>query len=108
FSEVLDELMTKTGRRDSGIFVGINTFFGRFSIILFSGITAIIHFTTGYVAGGLPDGTQPPSAQLGIRILISVIPVIGLTIAIILFAYFYDIKGDKKIMIEQKKIELGL
>ena len=108
FSEVLDELMTKTGRRDSGIFVGINTFFGRFSIILFSGITAIIHFTTGYVAGGLPDGTQPPSAQLGIRILMSVIPVIGLTIAIILFAYFYDIKGDKKIMIEQKKIELGL
>ena len=48
FSEVLDELATKTGKRDSGVFVGINIFFGRLMIIVFTGITLLIHVLTGF------------------------------------------------------------
>jgi GPH family glycoside/pentoside/hexuronide:cation symporter len=108
FSEVLDELSIKTGKRDAGVFVGINVFFGRLMIIAFTGITLLIHVLTDF-NGNLPFGQlQNPAAAFGIRSLLAIVPSIGLAIFIGLFALIYDIKGDKKLMIEQKKAELGL
>lgn len=109
FSETLDELSIKTRKRDSGVFVGINTFFGRFTIILFTVFTVIVHNLTGFDAeADMGTTTQTPEAKNGIQFLLAGIPVIGLTIAIGLFAWLYDIKGDKKKWIEQQKLELGL
>ncbi|MHA1518980.1 MAG: MFS transporter [Promethearchaeota archaeon] len=109
FSEALDELSLKTGKRDSGVFIGINTFFGRFIIIVFTFATTLIHIATGFDKTA-PQGTdtQPNSALRGIIALLVIVPVVGLAIAISMFAWLYDIKGEKKIHIEAQKIERSL
>ncbi|MBN2154474.1 MAG: MFS transporter [Candidatus Lokiarchaeota archaeon] len=108
FAEVLDELSIKTKKRDSGVFVGINVFFGRLMIIVFTAVTLIVHILTNFDET-LPFGQlQNPAATFGIRGLLAIVPSVGLAIFIGLFALIYDIKGDKKKMIEQKKAELGI
>ena len=109
FSEVLDELSLKTGKRDSGVFVGINTFFGRFSIIFFTVFTVLVHWLTGFNAdAGIGTNTQTELAKNGILFLLVGIPVIFLAFAIFMFKRLYDIKGEKKEEIERKKKELGI
>jgi Na+/melibiose symporter-like transporter len=108
FAEVLDELSLKTKKRDAGVFVGINVFFGRLMIIVFTGVTLLVQVLTGFDET-LPFGElQNPQAAFGIRALLSLIPSIGLAIFIGLFTLIYDIKGDKKMMIEKMKAETGL
>ncbi|TFH31331.1 MAG: MFS transporter, partial [Promethearchaeota archaeon] len=82
FSEALDELSLKTGKRDSGVFVGINTFFGRFIIIAFTLVTTWVHVATNFDNKALQGtDTQPASALTGIKILLVLVPVVGLAIA---------------------------
>jgi GPH family glycoside/pentoside/hexuronide:cation symporter len=108
FAEVLDELSLKTKKRDAGVFVGINVFFGRLMIIVFTGVTLLVQTVTNFNAE-LPFGQlQNPAASFGIRSLLSLIPSVGLALFIVLFALLYDIKGEKKQWIEKMKAETGL
>ena len=45
---------------------------------------------------------------MGIRSLLALVPSLGLALMIGLFALIYDIKGDKKKMLDQKIKELGI
>jgi GPH family glycoside/pentoside/hexuronide:cation symporter len=78
-----DELITN--KRREATFNGILAFISRISIV-FSGITfIIIQYTTGFDAKAT---IQSESALVGLRLLISVIPLIGGLIALGIFSRF--------------------
>jgi GPH family glycoside/pentoside/hexuronide:cation symporter len=102
-AESLDSLSIQTGRRDSGVYVGIYIFFGRLAIILFTFLMVFIHAITGFnAAAPVGQGQQTPLAELGIIITIAVIPIIGTAVFTILFALTYDIKDEKKEWLEEQ------
>lgn len=102
-AESLDSLSIQTGRRDSGVYVGIYIFFGRLAIILFTFLMVFVHAITGFnPAAPAGKGQQTPTADMGILITIALIPVIGTAIFTILFALTYDIKDDKKAWLEEQ------
>ena len=92
FSDVIDEIVVKTGRRNEGIYTGIRTFFGRASNIIGALTIAIVHIGTMYVPGA---ATQEPLAQFGIRLIIALVPMIFYFIAFLLMWKFYDLTPDK-------------
>ncbi len=78
-----DEL--KTNKRREATYTGILAFVARLSIVL-TGITLIlVQNLTGFNAEA---ETQPPGAQIGIQALISIVPAIGILIAILIFSLF--------------------
>jgi GPH family glycoside/pentoside/hexuronide:cation symporter len=102
-SEALDSISVETGKRDSSVFVGINVFFGRLTIIIFTVLVVYIHAVTNFnPAAEVGKGMQNPLADLGILFTIAVIPVISTAIGSLLFWKLYDIKGEKKIWLEEQ------
>ncbi|MHA1490536.1 MAG: MFS transporter [Promethearchaeota archaeon] len=107
FSDVIDNIVVKTGQRQEGVLTGIRTFFGRAPIIL-QGVTfAIIHTATGYIAGAPPgSSSQPALAQLGIRFHMVIIPMIFYFIGFIMMMFVYKlntrtVEENKKILAER-------
>jgi Na+/melibiose symporter-like transporter len=92
FSDVIDELVVKSGKRREGAYTGIRTFVGRMSFVLQAAIFAIVHTITGYQAGA---ETQTPLALWGIRIIMAVSPMVFLFIGFLLMAFFYDLTPEK-------------
>ena len=78
-----DEL--KTGKRREATFMGVLAFVARLSMVL-SGLTLIIvQFLTGFD----PEATiQQPEALIGLRSLVSFVPVIGGLLAFVVFRSF--------------------
>jgi GPH family glycoside/pentoside/hexuronide:cation symporter len=104
FSEVIDELVVKSGKRREGAYTGIRTFIGRLSFVLQAAIFAIVHIATNFVPGA---ETQTPLALLGIRIIMAIAPMIFLFIGFLLMAIFYDltpekVNADKSLLKEMK------
>jgi len=98
---VIDEDEIVTGKRREGMFFGINGFIIRFSIAMQAIVTSIVLIITKYDAH-LAVGEQPASALLGLRLLVSVIPIIGLAIAF-LATRAYPLYGER---LEQVKAEV--
>ena len=92
FSEVIDELVVKTGKRREGAYTGIRTFIGRLAFVLQAVIFAIVHIATNFVPGA---ETQTPLALLGIRIIMVVATMVFLFIGFLLMAFFYDLTPEK-------------
>jgi GPH family glycoside/pentoside/hexuronide:cation symporter len=102
-AESLNSLSIQTGKRDSGVYVGIYIFFGRLAIILFTFLMVFVHAITGFnAAAPAGKGQQTPLAELGILITFALIPIIGTAVFTILFALTYDIKGEKKDWLEEQ------
>ncbi|TFG28101.1 MAG: MFS transporter [Promethearchaeota archaeon] len=102
-AESLDSLSIQTGKRDSGVYVGIYVFFGRLAIILFTFLMVMVHAATGFnAAAPAGKGQQTPLAEMGIIITFALIPIIGTAVFTILFALTYDIKGEKKSWLEEQ------
>ena len=102
-SEALDSISVETGKRDSSVFVGINVFFGRLTIIIFTVLVVYIHAITNFnPAAEVGKGMQNPLAEMGILFTIAVIPVISTAIGSLLFWKLYDIKDEKKIWLEEQ------
>ena len=75
-SDVIDEIVIKTGKRQEGALTGIRIFTERLSIIVQALSFAIVHPLTGYIPGATPGRTsQPVLAQFGIRLLMAGIPM---------------------------------
>ena len=86
-AESLDSLSIQTGKRDSGVYVGIYVFFGRLAIILFTFLMVFVHIATGFnAAAPAGKGQQAPLAEMGILITFGLIPILGTAIFTILFA----------------------
>ncbi len=92
FSEVIDELVVKSGKRREGTYTGIRTFVGRLSFVLQAAIFSIVHTSTNYQAGA---ETQTPLALWGIRIIMAVAPMVFLFIGFLLMVIFYDLTPEK-------------
>jgi GPH family glycoside/pentoside/hexuronide:cation symporter len=107
FSDVIDESVITTEKREEGIFIGIQTFFSRMGMIVQAVCFAIVHILTGFVEGAGPEA-QPSSALLGIRIHFALLPMIFIFIAGLIIWRFYDLTPEKVAINKEKLVKLGL
>jgi GPH family glycoside/pentoside/hexuronide:cation symporter len=74
---VIDEDERTMGYRREGIYFGASGFLGRLSGVLQTQTLNSILILTGYNAA-LPVEAQPPTVESGLRLLVSVVPMIAL------------------------------
>jgi GPH family glycoside/pentoside/hexuronide:cation symporter len=104
-ADAIDEAVLDSGKHIEGSFMGVYTFFTRFSLIIQGLIFAITHTLTGF---NPLSSTQTPLAQFGIRMHTALIPMILTLIALIVFIFVYDLRPDKTKEIQKKLKELDL
>ena len=102
-SDVIDESIVITGRREEGLYVGFSQFFGRIGIVLQTITFAIVHTLTGFIEGGLPS-EQPATAALGIQIHLGLIPAMFIFIGALFFWTYYELTPEK---IQATQVKLG-
>jgi len=105
FSDVIDEVVEKTGKRQEGTYFGIRTFIGRLSIVLQAIVFAVVHELTNYVPGA---ETQTPSAIWGIRIIMALIPMVFFVLAFFLMLKVYDLSLDRVKETQNKLMRLKI
>ena len=105
FGDILDEATVRNGTKQEGFYVGFRTIFARISIIVQAVTFALIHLLMGFEPGST---TQSPRAILGLRIQVSIIPIILLLIGLAIFWRFYDLTPEKKEGIKKQLKELDL
>ena len=104
FSDVLDERVLLTKSPNRGTTVGISAFLSRFARAAQIAIFTIVHVVTGFVEGA---STQSPSAQIGIRLHMSLIPGIILIFCLLIYWKFYPITPQIWMENKKKLQELG-
>lgn len=107
FSDVIDELVVKLGKRSEGIFYGFRTFIGRFSIVIQAVTFGLIHYFTNFNPDYIVT-PQPASALLGIRIHSAIIPAVFYLLGFLAMWLVYDLTPDKTKEIKMKLEELNL
>ncbi|MFX0073183.1 MAG: MFS transporter, partial [Candidatus Hermodarchaeota archaeon] len=90
FSSVVDNATIKTGKRREGLYNGIWMFFSRISIA-----NRAIVFLLVQVIFGYHSGSTDPNELLGLRIQVSIFPLIIISIGILLFWKFYRITPEQ-------------
>jgi len=101
-SDVVDEDELKTGVRREGIYFGMQGFIIRIAISIQAIIFSTILTTTGYDA---ELTIQPSSAVMGMRLLISIFPIIPLILGFISIS-FYPLYGKKLAEIKERVTQL--
>jgi GPH family glycoside/pentoside/hexuronide:cation symporter len=92
FSEVIDESVVKTGKREEGTYTGLQQFFGRLGLIIQVMSFAIVHELTGFVEGA---DTQTPLAIWGIHMHLALIPMICILLGALVFWKLFDLRPEK-------------
>ena len=92
FSDVIDDVVVKSGKRKEGIYTGIRTFIGRLAYASQGIIFAVVHQLTLYEPGA---ESQAPLAIWGIRVIMALIPIISFLIGFFIMIFIYDISPDK-------------
>jgi GPH family glycoside/pentoside/hexuronide:cation symporter len=99
-SDVIDESVVQSGKREEGVYNGFLQFFGRLGL-LFQALTfAIVHTLTDF-----PEGAEtlaqlqifsstPQLAVLGISVHFAIIPAIVMGIGTVIFWKFYKLTPD--------------
>ena len=105
FSDVIDEIVLKTGKREEGVYYGFRTFFGRLSIVIQALAFGIIHTITRF---NPKASTQSIEAQWGIVLGMFAVPAIFYFIGFLFMYRIYDLKPDKVQNIKQKLQQLNL
>jgi len=105
FGDVIDEATLKNGTRQESFYVGFRSLFARMAIIIQAVTFGLIHIFMGFEPG---SATQSPRAILGLRIQVTIIPMIVMIIGTILFWKYYDLTPEKKKQIQAKLKELNL
>jgi len=104
-ADAIDEAVADSGEHIEGSFMGVYTFFIRFSLIAQGLIFAIVHTLTSFDP---LSPTQSELAQFGIRLHTALIPMILTLIALVVFVLVYDLKPEKTKEIKEKLKELNL
>lgn len=104
-SNAIDESVINTGKREEGIYYGIQAFFARMSFVIQAISFAIVHTLTGFVEGA---DTQSELALWGIHIHIALLPMIFMFIGSFILWKFYDLTPEKVKINKEKLAELGL
>ncbi len=105
FSDVIDDLVVKTGNRQEGVYTGIRTFFGRLSFIIGAIVIAIVHILTDFDP---QVEVQTELALWGIRIIMALIPMIFCFVAFLLLWRANDLTLEKVANIKIKLKEMNL
>ena len=105
FSDIIDENVVLTQKRNEGLFNGFYVFILRFSTGIQAIIFASIHELTGFVEG---SPTQSDLAIFGLQIAMALIPSILMVIGAILFWKFYDLTPQKTKEIREQLKELKI
>ncbi len=100
---VIDEVVVNTGKRNESTYIGINGFFVNFTAALQSFIFALVHQLTGFNKNVV---VQTELAQIGIRLTLSLIPMIFICIGLIVFLKWYDLTPSKIKSIEARLKQL--
>ncbi|MFX0058313.1 MAG: MFS transporter [Candidatus Heimdallarchaeota archaeon] len=104
-ADAIDEAVVDSGKHIEGSFMGVYTFFIRFSLIAQGLIFAITHTLTGFDP---ESSAQTDLALFGIRMHTALIPMILTFIALLIFVLVYDLRPEKTELIKEKLKELNL
>jgi Na+/melibiose symporter-like transporter len=105
FADTIDEATLKSGKHVEGAYMGIYTFFIRFSLIAQAFMFAIVHELTGFDSNVI---IQTDLAKFGIRVHTALIPMILTLIALLVFYFLYDLTPEKTREIKANLRELNL
>jgi len=92
-SDVIDEIVIKSGKRNDGIFMGFRAFFGRLAFAIQAISFAIIHIMTDFVND--PNVVQTEEAIQGIHLHVGLTPAIFLIIGIFVFWRLNTLNPEK-------------
>ena len=104
-ADTLDEATGDTEVHQESVYMGVQTFFMRFSLIAQALIFAIVHVLTGF---NPMRGTQTDLALIGIRLQSAIVPAIVVILGLLVFLKYYDLTPEKTAINKQKLKELGL
>jgi GPH family glycoside/pentoside/hexuronide:cation symporter len=104
-ADTMDEAICETGKHQESIYMGVQTFFMRFSLIAQALIFAIVHVLSGFNPA---LEKQTALALIGMRLQAAVIPAIVVLIGLIVFLHFYDLTPERTAQNKQKVKELCL
>ena len=105
FSDVIDEIVLKTGKREEGVYYGFRTFIGRLSIVIQAITFGLIHTLTKFDP---KSSTQSIQAQWGIMIAMFAVPAFFYFLGFLFMWKVYDLKPDRVQIIKSKLKELNL
>ncbi|UCC19031.1 MAG: MFS transporter [Promethearchaeota archaeon] len=102
-SDVIDESVARTGKREEGVYAGFSQFFARLGIVSQALTFGIVHTLTGF-------DVDPTSslARWGIHIHLSLIPMIFIFVGVLVFWRFYKLTPEKIKANKEKLKEMGL
>ena len=104
-SDVIDEIVVKTKKRNDGIYMGFRAFFGRLAFAIQAISFTIVHELTEF------DNTadvQSDLAKTGIRIHLSVLPMIFMGLGLLVFWRMNTLNTAKMNEIRAELKELNL
>ena len=90
FSSVVDDATIKTGKRKEGLYNGTYLFFARIGIAIQATVFWIIRVFTGY-----HSGSTSASELMGLRIQMSVFPMIIIGTGILIFWRLYKLSPEE-------------
>jgi GPH family glycoside/pentoside/hexuronide:cation symporter len=100
-ADVIDESIVRCEKREEGIYMGFQQFFGRLGILIQAITFVIVHSFTGFNEGA---ETQSAQAVWGIQLHFGIIPMVFMLLAMIIFAKWYNLTPDK-VKANQKRVE---
>jgi GPH family glycoside/pentoside/hexuronide:cation symporter len=105
-SDVIDESVVITGKREEGVYSGFSQFFARIGIIAQALTFAIVHYFTGF--NDTPGATQTPLAVFGIQMHLGLIPAIFIFVGAVFFWRYYKLTPEKIQENQDRILGLGL
>jgi Na+/melibiose symporter-like transporter len=113
FSNVQDDFVVLTGRNQKGMLIGGWALLSLFTAFIDELLISIVFILTGFDAG-LEDydalvlsGADVALVQLGIRLLVGIIPMCAMILSTIAFWKIYDLTHEKVLENKQKLKDLG-
>jgi len=112
--DVLDDVATRTGRRDPAIYIGYQAFIFKLGQTSIATVIAVVHTITGFVSGApslqelIARSPSPDMALFGIRIHSAIVPAVVMLIATLLFWRLYDLTPEKVMKNKEKLDAMGI
>ena len=113
YSNAQDDFVVRTGKNQKGILVGTWAVIGLVTAFIDEVLIAIVFISTGFEAGlenfqALVDsGVDVGLVQLGIRLLLGIIPMLVLLVGTLIFWKYYPLTQEDVLENKAKLLELG-
>jgi Na+/melibiose symporter-like transporter len=105
-SEAIDNSVLLSNKREEGTYNGILRIFTGFSYVFQTLVFAIVSANTGYIPAR--GKNQSELARFGLKLQMSLIPMVIIIIGIVIFIYFYNITKETALANKRKLLEKRL